>query len=593
MTAIEAHEPTDGDVPLELDGVLDRARYVAAAPASTNPSELPDGADPALQIGRRLLALESGNDSQQHLARLLWRALDLAEAVGRVRTGDGENATSAEDDRPGGYRIALEGVDAIESIESALNATKARLITDAYSHAREELLDPTLSPGQRMTHIDGSIDHVLSREQIAGADLSVIVNLPPGLAKYAVSEATKLVQYMPHTLARLEAGELTAYHRYLIVKEARLYPPVIAQRLDELVSRKPFTGRLAGTGDHRATTRSVTSRLDRAVAAIGFEPPGTTIRKGGFAGRYVRFALTGDDGMTRLHGSLPSVHAKAINTLLDDLAGSAPDGDQRTVEQQRSDAFLACFTGPAALSPAAQLALDLSAPSFDEHGQYTIVDERQNLEAQSIWDTMRLLAAGLGLTFPDVPRAVVNVDVSLETLTGEPCPARMCRCPSPGTAEEVCPGTGPGARPLDGGVINGAAARYRAATLRGVGPIPDALAQRLARFAALRRVVTDPLTGQPLEVGRRRPSERLYNAVLNRDRHCRFPGCTRTAVPDLDHISPYRDDAAAEEQTVPENLQCLCREHHRVKHQLRWHPAMQPDGTIRWRNNLLGITAVC
>ena len=44
-------------------------------------------------------------------------------------------------------------------------------------------------------------------------------------------------------------------------------------------------------------------------------------------------------------------------------------------------------------------------------------------------------------------------------------------------------------------------------------------------------------------------------------------------------------------QTRPENLGCLCREHHRAKHQLHWTPHMQPDGSIRWRNNLLQITA--
>lgn len=139
----------------------------------------------------------------------------------------------------------------------------------------------------------------------------------------------------------------------------------------------------------------------------------------------------------------------------------------------------------------------------------------------------------------------------------------------------------------------GAAARYRAATLRGVGDIPDELLHRLIRFAGLRRIVTDPLSGQPLEVGRRHPSQRLREAILNRDRHCRFPGCTRTAALDLDHLTPYRDDEqSAVGRTAPDNLHALCREHHRVKHQTHWIPQMQPDGVVTWTNALLDIAAI-
>ena len=76
-----------------------------------------------------------------------------------------------------------------------------------------------------------------------------------------------------------------------------------------------------------------------------------------------------------------------------------------------------------------------------------------------------------------------------------------------------------------------------------------------------------------------------------RDGTCRFPDCHRPASrADLDHIQPWRDDQPPEGQTIPANLQALCREHHRAKHQLHWTPQMHPDGTITWHNNLLAIT---
>ena len=705
MTAIEAREPADGEGPFELDGVLDIAREATRSITqdglgSASGRDDGESVDPTVVLADRLLALTTGNVAERELGRFVMRCLDIAEATRESVVSDDDEDTTDESG-PGVYRVALSGVDAFESILSAAEAGKARAVTHAYVHAREELIDPTLPPGQRIKHTDGDTSCALSCEQITGADLAVVLKLPPGLAKWKVNEATRLVQWMPHTLARLEAGEITGYHQRLIAQEAQHYPPELAARLDELVCGRPFTGRYAGIGEHRVSTRSLRTRLDKAVEAIGFEPPVKKARKSGFAGRYVRFGLTGADGMTRLHGCLPSLHATAIDTLLNDLARIEHDTttDDRTLEQRRADAFLTLFTGPAALSPAAQLALDVSAPTFDEDGQYVVVDEAQNTEAQSVWATIQLLAASLGLTFPDVPKATVNIDVTLETLTnkhstgharpapasdtgqarssaGEPghaCPSTDATepagepegsCPHPpdrprdehpppadaagrghpphtGTTGKDCPdansadashdadsrdsdssigsvdrhgaydshgatdstGTGTAygiygvdAVCRDAGLLNeasagGAAARHRAATLRGIGDIPASLAQRLLRFPDLRRIITDPLTGQPLEVGRREPSTKLRNAVLNRDRHCRFPACTRAAAPDLDHTTPYRDDVPAEGQTAPGNLETLCREHHRVKHQLHWHPDMQPDGSIIWRNNLLGITA--
>jgi hypothetical protein len=416
MTAIQQHRPPNGtDVPLEVAVAVGVATAAVAAASQAVRSVTAQLAaqrnDPAVAFGRRLVALQSGNATERELARFITRCLDVADATHdravedetppapksgnvlsaalggvalqspkscerRVRDdGDGAGNLDMVDDAiehaPSAYAVALSGVDAFETILSAAEAGKARAVTEAYAHAREELLDPTLSPGQRITHPDGRVDRVLSSTQITGADVSVILAQSPGLAKSTVTRATTLVRFMPRTLARLERGELTGYQVRLVTDEACAMPPVLVERLDELVCGAPFSGRQVGCGDHRASMRAFRRRLNTAVAAIGFQPPDTQARKGGFAGRYVRFGLTGADGMTSLHGCLPSLHAKAIDTLLDDLARTAPShamADERTIEQRRADALMTCFTGPAALSPAAQLALDVSAASFDEHG---------------------------------------------------------------------------------------------------------------------------------------------------------------------------------------------------------------------------------
>lgn len=59
-----------------------------------------------------------------------------------------------------------------------------------------------------------------------------------------------------------------------------------------------------------------------------------------------------------------------------------------------------------------------------------------------------------------------------------------------------------------------------------------------------------------------RPGPRLTRFVQARDRTCVFPGCRRPAArTDLDHREPWPRG-----RTRADNLQCLCRRHHRAKH---------------------------
>jgi hypothetical protein len=58
----------------------------------------------------------------------------------------------------------------------------------------------------------------------------------------------------------------------------------------------------------------------------------------------------------------------------------------------------------------------------------------------------------------------------------------------------------------------------------------------------------------------------LAEFVRARDHRCIFPGCSRPAdACDIDHHNPYPDGP-----TSAENLGCLCRHHHRLKHEGGW-----------------------
>jgi hypothetical protein len=121
--------------------------------------------------------------------------------------------------------------------------------------------------------------------------------------------------------------------------------------------------------------------------------------------------------------------------------------------------------------------------------------------------------------------------------------------------------------------------------LAGYGPITDETARSLAQDAMLRRLITDPVTGQVLDLGRTsyRPSAGLRRFIEARDQTCRFPGCTRRAIRcDLDHGIGYDESGCTDRA----NLHALCRTHHNLKTERFWCVDMHPDGSETWTSHL-------
>lgn len=112
-----------------------------------------------------------------------------------------------------------------------------------------------------------------------------------------------------------------------------------------------------------------------------------------------------------------------------------------------------------------------------------------------------------------------------------------------------------------------------AAELRGYGAIAPATAEALAQGGTWRRLVTDPLSGTVLDVGRTRyrPPPGLAAHVRTRDGTCVRPGCPSSAARcELDHTVPFvapdeRASRGVGGPTADENLGCLCKRDHLVK----------------------------
>ncbi|MCU1594274.1 MAG: endonuclease, partial [Frankiales bacterium] len=74
-----------------------------------------------------------------------------------------------------------------------------------------------------------------------------------------------------------------------------------------------------------------------------------------------------------------------------------------------------------------------------------------------------------------------------------------------------------------------------------------------------------------------RVPKRVQRFLEARDRTCVFPHCTRPAAQtDKDHRDPWPVGP-----THPDNLQCLCRHHHRAK-QAAFTVEKLPNGDYQW-----------
>ncbi|TNC17087.1 DUF222 domain-containing protein [Georgenia sp. 311] len=120
------------------------------------------------------------------------------------------------------------------------------------------------------------------------------------------------------------------------------------------------------------------------------------------------------------------------------------------------------------------------------------------------------------------------------------------------------------------------------AVLEGYGPITPDVARALAlRGGTWRRLVTDPLSGRLLDVGRTRyrPPAALAELVRLRDRTCVSPTCTSPARGcELDHVEPWHAGGA----TSSDNLATVCARDHRVKSTGAFGLEHLGDGTFVW-----------
>jgi hypothetical protein len=116
--------------------------------------------------------------------------------------------------------------------------------------------------------------------------------------------------------------------------------------------------------------------------------------------------------------------------------------------------------------------------------------------------------------------------------------------------------------------------------LGGQGLLPDGdtlSATAVRRLACNAEIIPGVLgtKGEILDLGRaqRLVTAGLFLALVLRDQHCAFPGCTRPPIAcDAHHITHWADGGT----TSLDNLVLLCRRHHTITHHTPWTVHIDP-----------------
>jgi hypothetical protein len=120
------------------------------------------------------------------------------------------------------------------------------------------------------------------------------------------------------------------------------------------------------------------------------------------------------------------------------------------------------------------------------------------------------------------------------------------------------------------------------AILEGYGPIDAETARRIAGTAtSWTRILTHPETGCRLSVSKEQyaPPADMRRYVEIRDQTCQGIGCNRRAtISEIDHTQAWNTGG----ETSVDNLVCLCKGCHRLKHQSSFTTSQGPGGQLTW-----------
>jgi hypothetical protein len=497
-----------------------------------------------------------------------------------------------------------------QRVADDLDALAATDVVALDDHAlREELLDLLVIVNRAQAELARRVD-VFDRRGLAEPDgfrttrswLIAFGRLAGGVAGRMV-RAARTLRDLPKLAAAAQSGEVSAEHVQLV---SRLSDEVGIEHVAEIDAVLADAARTLDTGRFQAVCARVQAHAD----PDGGDPAKDFDKRG--------LTLAPVQGMMWLRGQLDPEGGAALATALDAVMVPPGANDDRNAAQRRADALvelarLALSGGklpdvgghrpqvgvllyPQALSP--KTLAKLAEIHKDEQAGRRLREFLAGANSEkpiSDWtrpgvslDAADQAATGYGYT-KDAMRRVAGAPPPGRPEPGRPEPDRPAstnRVPAiktpaaEGSAVETLAAGARKGQTLDAGAADGNAPGIFAPVwsrsgwadppwLSWLWPLPPEVAQRIACDADIWRVILDPATGMPLDVGRgyRLVPHWIRRALVARDRGCRWPGCS--ALPawcDAHHLKPWSENG----QTSADQCLLLCRWHHGLVHEGGW-----------------------
>ena len=465
---------------------------------------------------------------------------------------------------------------------------------------------------------DGS-EHRPSSVSIVASSVAPLLRLTPRSAEARVADALCLVDELPRTRAMTLDGLLDSRQSRVIIDVAQVV---------QVGARALFDAAITSVSGLTELTPARLRRLCERTAAVIDAGSMERRAEAGVNDRFVRVAPGVDPGTAWWTASLPSYVSMQAWAAIDALAHEYVRADPaRTIDQARADAFADLLLGSAQVSTTVELVV----PTFTDAGSGLGAVPGCDIDEVSGSDGLAAPTAPVpGLTSDGfdgwggqdalnrpAPRDEIDGAggsegkvigrYGLEHVTGPPL----------GAWHAIGSELAPRGSPLLGGLPEQSAAhllvlQQQEVAQREWGILAAGMLERfqlrLGRWRPPTVGVRDPRAGWVLSsvlvdllsdpdvrlrvtradaltgvtVARDpyvyRPNAALARRVRDRDRTCRFPGCSVTAQRcDLDHVVRYPEGA-----TTEENLLALCRTHHGFKHHAGWRLEMDADGVCTW-----------
>lgn len=486
-------------------------------------------------------------------------------------------------------------------------AWAAQSVRLAQVAAIEEVLSPTGEQPREVRHAIGTYADEWLPEEI-GARLG----WSDRQTANRLGDAVDAIRCTPRMFGLVSAGVLDPRKLSVVTETVCGMSPKVARKIEAALLAAIDDARAASEGDEGGnepvplTSTKLVRRTRRLLADLAPADADRAAQQSRDNAKGVRVFPHDEPGLSVLRAVLPTDDAVRLMAGVNELARQLQQETTtaKSLEESRVDAFIDLLLGNISVSTTCVVQIPLRPMNSDRaDAADDAVDE---YAARPVWSSSveakleQLLRLSAGEAFDEllrwdtptatfVERRPCAVGSGSDPKSGRRCEPGMeieLGAARSGCQQRSGPGNGhlPTGREGERPSAGAPPVRYRVGDVlvEGIGVIPAAVLAELCKTlgTTLTRALVDTETGATVETSdiTYRPGARLRRFVVTRDQHCRFPGCTRPArLDDLDHIVRW-----PEGDTAASNLQCLCRHHHRAKHEGGWQVSMTSDGVCAW-----------